>query len=145
MSIASAIERLEALRCAEVAALHHYGIGAVVPDSITHPSVFLALTSSEDWSYQTEAFDTLAATLNVGVAMTLVIERYTGRGQPGGIQALPVWLGRLMTMLATDITLGDYLAMPMMGNVRKAGVLEGGRARYFGVVMDLRLLVRIQS
>lgn len=145
MSIAAALQALEAMRCVGIGAVHHYGIGAQVPDSIVQPSLFLALGSTEDWTYQTESYDALAATLNVGVALTVIVERYKGRGRPESMQQLPDWLQRVMTMLAGDITLGSYLAAPMMGNVRKAGILNSGQARYIGLIMDLRLLVRIQA
>jgi len=145
VSVSGALSRLAALRCEGVAAEQHYSLGASKPDLATEALIFYSFASSEGWEFEPEDYDAGAATLQMGVVATLVIEPYRGRGQPGAVASLPMWIQRLMDMLASDLLLDDNLARPMSGRLRKAGVLDGSQLRYLGLVIDLNLLIRIEA
>lgn len=145
MTISGALTALEGLRCEGIEADRHYGFGADVPDTITQPSLFIAFAPNEDWEFSAEGYDARAGALNLGVAVTVLVQPYKGRGQSGAVAGLSLWLERAFDMLAPDLLLGNNLAQPMSGNVRKIGVLQGRKLRYIGLVVDLDLLVRIEA
>lgn len=145
VTIQAALTRLEGLRCDGIEADHHYAIGASVPDTMTQPALFLAFAGTEDWKFQAESYDAQAGSLLVGVALTVITQPFRGRGQSDAVGSLTLWLQRIFDMLAPDLLLGNNLTAPLTGSVRKVGVLQGAKLRYVGIVLDLRLLVRIEA
>lgn len=145
MSVETALNALAQLRCDGVGALHHYGFGAVIPDGIEAPKIIWTFAPREDLTFASEVYDIQAGVVGIAVSVTLLVDRYRGTAQAETIGSLPQWLDRVVTMLAGDLLLGDSLARPLTGSVRRIGILHGKRLRYVGLTMDIDLRVRMQN
>lgn len=145
MTIQAAINQLESMRCEGVAEADHYGFGVWMPDALTRPTLFWGFAEGEGFGFGAEVYDGRAASLRMGATLTLAIEAFKGRGTPEVDPSFAVWLQRMMNMLAIDLFVGDTLTMPMDGQIRKVGVLDGVRIRYAGIQMKLNLSVLIEA
>lgn len=146
MTIQAAISQLESMRCEGVAESDHYGFGVWMPDALTRPTLFWGFSEGQaGFGFGAEVYDAMAASLRMGATLTLAVQPFKGRGTPEVDPPFAVWLQRIMNMLANDLFVGDTLTMPMDGQIRKVGVLDGVRVRYAGIQVKLNLSVRIDA